>query len=391
MKLQSVILLLVTTIGLTAADLDWQAQFQARINYTNTESQVGNTLLRSRLAFQVREGKLSGMVQVQDSRILGADRSNSGELRPDSTWLGLHQVYLSIDQLYAPGWEFQLGRFELNLGNQRLFSPNKWNNYGRSFDGLRLRRSGNRPVTGEIFYLKVFESLETTGDTDINGIYLYPVAQNQIPLGLNSLEIYGFQELNTDTTARRINRTTFGSRIELSFMFLKLEAEAGRQTGSSAGDNDIAAWFMVTNLTIKTGLVPFLKKITIGQEHFSGDDTSSNTVEGFANPYGAGHRFHGYFDEHKFFKDNFHRGLREWNVKINLEFRPGSLTRINYHNFRTGDGSNTLLGQEWDFELVYKVSQAGAITMGYSNYKYGIDSAMQGSASKAYTVFSFVF
>ena len=42
---------------------------------------------------------------------------------------------------------------------------------------------------------------------------------------------------------------------------------------------------------------------------------SQSKITGFANPWGAGHKYHGYYDTHTRFNDNFQDGLFEWNVK----------------------------------------------------------------------------
>ena len=382
---------------LMAADMDWQAQFRARMERPDKlpDDQISAatiTHLRSRLMFRMQQDYLSAVMQFQDVRFLGADQSNSGLTKPDSTNFGLHQVYLSIDQLFSPGWKLTIGRFEMNLGNQRLFSHNNWNNYGRSFDGFRLQTSGKRYGAGEIFYLKVYEAfldnLSDNHDTDINGIYLRPVTLNLSGLGLNRLEIYGYQEINRGNTARRIKRTTYGSRLTLSLLIFGFEVEGARQIGTDVNDNDINSWFSVANLEIKTRFLPIIKKITIGKEFYTGDDTSTISREGFANPYGAGHKFHGYFDAHKYFRDNQQTGLSEWNVKLNLTFKPHISTLIHYHSFSEGWENGRRLGNELNLEYIQKIGQYGRFTMGYAIYNYGPASGESGTGEIAYTVLS---
>ncbi len=395
--IKTAILLAYSISLISAADMDWQAQFRARLERPDKflEDDISATTLirtRSRLMFRMQQDYLSAAMQFQEVHILGAEKSNSGLTKPDSTHFGLHQVYMSVDQLFSPGWNLTIGRFEVNLGNQRLFSSNNWNNYGRSFDGIRLQSSGRRFGSGEIFSLKIHEAYsDTLGDdydSNINGIYLRPITLKLTGFNLNQLEIYGYQELNRGDTSRRLFRTTYGSRLNLSVLILGFEIEAARQVGKDQSDFDIDAWFTVTNLEVRTGFIPIIKKITFGHEYFTGDDISTLTREGFANPYGAGHKYHGYFDNHTFFRDNLHTGLKEWNIKINLTFKPQIGTVIKYHNFRTSLDNGEKIGNELDLEYIQKIGRNGSFIMGYSVYNYGPASGTPGAGEMAYTVLS---
>ena len=61
----------------------------------------------------------------------------------------------------------------------------------------------------------------------------------------------------------------------------------------------------------------FLKSAFFGLDQISGDDTSTDTGEGFSKEFGARHKHHGYYDytSHKKYFGHHHEGLKEINFK----------------------------------------------------------------------------
>ncbi len=383
-----ILTLLISSSFLFAAEMDWAAEMRAKFYYSETLADFYNdngqsTYLRTRLAFRMSQDWLSGLVQLQDSRRLGDNINASGSIAEmKSAWFGLHQVVMSIDQLLYPGYRFDIGRFEQNLGGQRLFSSNNWNENGRSFDGWRLVRSGKKYLTGQIFYLYSSPPMYSSYNvnTTITGASLAPLGGKK-PSNSSVLELYGYQNAGVSSTAFR--RTTIGTRLGFQLFIVEFELEAARQTGKIE-DREVDASMAVFNLGINTGFIPVIKRLAVGREYFSGDEPSTGTLEGFANPFGAGHKYHGHFDRFKFFPENTLSGLNEWNVKLDLNLRPGMLTRVAYHNFSEGTKAAAFLGEEINIEHRQKIGPSGWITAGFARHRYGGGD----SSDIAYTVFT---
>ena len=86
-----------------------------------------------------------------------------------------------------------------------------------------------------------------------------------------------------------------------------------------------------------------------------------------ANPWGAGHKYHGYFDRHTRFGDNYRSGLDEWNVKTVFSL-PGELKlNIHYHNFKDGLRFDPL-GTELDIVFSKKLRFDGVLQQGFARY-----------------------
>ena len=181
-------------------------------------------------------------------------------------------------------------------------------------------------------------------------------------------------------------RSTYGSRIYTSFLFLTLEAEAALQSGKIAV-GQVEAFLSAVNLGAKLDFIPFVNSISIGNEFISGDNESTRAIEGFAKPFGAGHKFHGYYDysAHKSFKDNNHIGLKEWNVKAKFSMLMGINLNVNYHNFSDSVKGNKF-GDELDLILSRKLLSGGEGSFGYVLYWDGSDTPLDFS----YLMISFI-
>ena len=90
--------------------------------------------MRSRIGLDILGEKINGYFIIQDSRVLGAE-DNSAGITGRTLSPTLHQVYFT----YNTGRRtYQIGRFELALGNQRIIAKNNWNNTGREREREKL-------------------------------------------------------------------------------------------------------------------------------------------------------------------------------------------------------------------------------------------------------------
>ena len=104
-------------------------QDRSTSNSENTISEFSTySQMRSRIFFKLVNGPVSINMQLQDSRILGNSINSPGVTSEDQTKATFHQVYLNTHNILKRNWSMQIGRFQLPLGQQRLFSKNNWNN-----------------------------------------------------------------------------------------------------------------------------------------------------------------------------------------------------------------------------------------------------------------------
>lgn len=394
-------LFLIISISI-GADLEWQAEFRARMeqdtvsSVSDSASAIGGSTLtqfRSRLTLRMQSSGLSAAVQFQDSRILGDPDNASGTAGQDQNSITFSQAYLRY-QLRNSG-VVTVGRFALPLGNQRLFSSNNWSARGRFFEGYTVDYTFFRRANTKVFRLWLVENYRESNsdrdDTVIDGFYL---SSTSSPYGLfqvKNLEAYGYRELNQGSTNAKIRRTTYSGRMvstmDLGILYCALELEGAVQSGSSADFNTIDGTMMVTNLTV--GL-PFLfrSEVTAGKEYISGDDPATENVgEGFANPYGAGHKWHGYMDYHKRFSSNDKAGLNESSLRLGVPLFGGLKMQVHYHSFMEGIGSSRL-GSEIDFVFSLDPAPGFRVSQGYSRYTHESGSWGTGSDEFAYIMVS---
>jgi len=105
-------------------------------DYTTKYFQV----MRTRIAIDaIVDSNAHAFVQFQDSRMFG-DTDQFGQLQSgtlnDGKNVDIHQAYIQVDRIAVDGLGVKAGRFEFNLGNQRVFGAVGWHNVGRSWEGL---------------------------------------------------------------------------------------------------------------------------------------------------------------------------------------------------------------------------------------------------------------
>lgn len=372
---------------LTGADVKWSANVRVRMEQDTTtvatDSLYDNfssswTQMRSRLKLTLTENPVQFVLQLQDVRTFGEPGNAAGSTQPQTNSPVLHQAFLSVNHVLLRNSVVTLGRFEFPIARQRLFAKNNWNRNGRSFEGIVYYTQSSRLGKSHWFTLNVNERYQNypgdVYDTSIRGVWYESISKAWKYFGLQGADFYAYQELDRTRSATRMDRRTYGLRTRLTLFFLSLEWETALQTGVDSTDTDINGHMMVTNLDISTPVIPWVEHIIFGWEQFSGDDPSSgNTREGFSNPYGAGHGYHGFIDHHKQFKTNGEPGLREWNVQMVFQPRSQVGVRIHYHQFFEYIHSQKHLGNEVDFLLTAKLANRVELSQGISQYWYGYD------------------
>jgi len=374
---------------LSASELEWKAEFRYRLEGNKSDSLYSSkastiNYMRSKISLKFINGPVSALAQLQDSRYLGDEYNQSGFASHTNIYntFYFHQLYFQVDHLLKRNWSVKIGRFEMPLGSERLFSRNNWSNYGRSFDGIH---STTRIRFGElnIFQLLISDhfrdqNINDDFDQKLSGLYFSTVFQLFKNINIPNFDLYYYSN-NFDYKSNwleknsRFDRRTLGVRINFNIFSHIIEWEQGIQSGKitdqdiESRSGDINAFFNVLNLHVNLQDTPVIDKFSFGKEHYSGHDTATVELDGFANPWGAGHKYHGYFDRHTRFGDNYRAGLDEWNVKAVFSLPGDFKLNVHYHDFKDGIRFDPL-GTELDIIFSKKLGFGGVLQQGFARY-----------------------
>ena len=387
----TLLLLILPLEFLLPANLKWSAETRLRVqNLHNDTTSTSSTAsyFRGRINFDLTSNIYKAYFQLQDSRLLGNQNNYAGQTGLDNSYPTFHQFYGQVSGPFNGKNRIRFGRFEMPLGNQRIFGRSNWGNYGRSFEGITNSRNTRQ---GEILFFHLVNTdlypMNDQFDYVIDGFYATSNIQTLRNRGTQSIEsektknpdsgvLFDYYLFNENIVVspgeNTKKRQTLGARIDKKFTRFSIEAEGAYQTGKYYSDN-IEAYLLSLNLEFPIGFIPFTKSISFSQEYISGDKYhlggSDGVLSGFAKPFGAGHKFHGYYDNplHKKFANNSHAGLNEWFIKTKHEIFPDLNIVVKYHSFKDAIDVNTY-GQELDFVLSKKLPLGGKIVQGYSAY-----------------------
>ena len=387
----TLLLLILPLEFLFPANLKWSAETRLRVqNLHNDTTSTSSTAsyFRGRINFDLTSNIYKAYFQLQDSRLLGNQNNYAGQTGLDNSYPTFHQFYGQVSGPFNGKNRIRFGRFEMPLGNQRIFGRSNWGNYGRSFEGITNSRNTRQ---GEILFFHLVNTdlypMNDQFDYVIDGFYATSNIQTLRNRGTQSIEsektknpdsevLFDYYLFNENIVVslgeNTKKRQTLGARIDKKFTRFSIEAEGAYQTGKYYSDN-IEAYLLSLNLEFPINFIPFTKSISFSQEYISGDKYhlggSDGVLSGFAKPFGAGHKFHGYYDNplHKNFENNSHAGLNEWFIKTKHEIFPDLDLVVKYHSFKDAIDANTY-GQELDFVLSKKLPLGGKVVQGYSAY-----------------------
>ena len=332
-------------------DYNWSANLRYRLKTDTSDDVEENSVsslseMRSRIGLDVLGDNATAHFILQDSRIIGAP-DNSAGVTGNTIGSTLHQVYFTYEWYKQI---FQVGRFELALGNQRIIAKNNWNNTGRSFEGV-LVKGKTRIGEGMLFALPVVESHDTehddSKDRTLSGMYWNI---NLPGIGEDSkVEPY---IMNYQQVQDNGSYNMFGCRADLKRNSILFEGEFAMQSS-----HHIKASLLSLNLGYKTDQFDWIKSLTAGLDIVSGDDSKTDELEGFSKYFGARHKHHGYYDysKHKRYFGHAHEGLQELNLKGKFNFLASSNLLVAMHSFSSHDGI-TKYGNELDLIIKRKVS-----------------------------------
>jgi len=390
-----VMIALFTSQALSDVKVESSGQVRLRCEFDNdpqnvfaeNAATVHTTYLRTRFNINALVNEnASAYIQFQDSRKFGT--LNSGGIGVDADdKVYLHQAYLKVNHLWENGIGIKAGRFEVNLGNQRVFGAVGWHNFGRTWDGMELFYSGGKcAVSG--YYLRPRDDFNASAYTDFD-IFGLNAKINSI-----NLELFAFMEYDallkagfttydsTDTsidttdylnsTHKNLQRINIGMYYTRDYNQFDFSLNAVYQMGKIqdwTGVNAAADTMESTELDIAAYMATFeagytfdgdmKPRIALGIDYTSGDDGSDATKhKTYNNLYYTGHKFRGYMD---YFLASNSAGLMDLMFRGKISPIEGWTVKGDFHLFTTaedytsnvtGDNSKTKdIGMEFDFSV----------------------------------------
>lgn len=250
---------------------------EAKNNVGPDATETGFVGQRLRLNIDGVSGESKYFVQIQDTRLWGAEQLTSAGASADNT--DLHQGYI---QLGGDDYSLRIGRQEVNLGDQRLLGAFGWSNNGRSFDGIRLTTPAFNAGELDTYLLK---TATTARESTLFGlVYNWKNVKNWKP----TLYFLHKDAAGGDTLALgHISKVTFNNAFSGD---LELVLEDGNSAGA-----DLSAYAF--HIGVKY-VRPETKNFWVGLEYnlASGDDGTGADVETFDQIMPTNHNKYGFID-----------------------------------------------------------------------------------------------
>ncbi|MBT7917096.1 MAG: alginate export family protein [Planctomycetaceae bacterium] len=241
-------------------------------------------LYRTRLWFdtQVNEN-LSVYAELLDANSTLEQRSP----RPiDENRLDLHQLY--IDTTIQENWQARVGRQAFTLGAQRLVSSLDWANTRRVFDGVSVKRNGERFGVNLFWFQPITIDVSNSDHTN-HAVNLYGAYVNAAVNEDRHLDLYW---IALDNSGSGTKYDTLGGKLTGRGNNWDYEFEGGYQFGDNSDGSDHQAGFtsigLGKDLTHKIG-----GSLWIYHDWASGDDTVGN---GFHHYIPLAHKYLGFMD-----------------------------------------------------------------------------------------------
>ena len=188
----TLLLLILPLEFLFPANLKWSAETRLRVqNLHNDTTSTSSTAsyFRGRVNFDLTSNIYKAYFQLQDSRLLGNQNNYAGQTGLDNSYPTFHQFYGQVSGPFNGKNRIRFGRFEMPLGNQRIFGRSNWGNYGRSFEGITNSRNTRQ---GEILFFHLVNTdlypMNDQFDYVVDGFYATSNIQTLRNRGTQSIE-----------------------------------------------------------------------------------------------------------------------------------------------------------------------------------------------------------
>lgn len=338
-----------------------------RKDFNNETPTHRSTLMRVRLNanFQATED-ISGMLQLQDSRVFGTEPSTLAS----TDNVDLHQGYLYTTDFLVDGLSLKAGRMELVYGGQRLIGAVGWHNVGRAFDGTLLAYRLKEKLKVDLFATKQVQQADPEMSRD-TGAYF-----GGLYLTLYNFGVYSLLEMNRHQTLENMDdlqRMTLGTHGKGSFGMLDYETEAavqlGTRTDPTAKKQQAVSAFMLTGSVGYTLDIKQKPRIAIGYDYLSGQTPDDTDYKAFDTLFATNHKFYGFMDY--FLNIPVHTGgagLQDLMLKFQILPHKQWTVKVDFHQFLSAQpvADMNSYGQEVDVTVAFGYHKALNFTLGLS-------------------------
>ncbi|NUN69440.1 MAG: alginate export family protein [Bacteroidetes bacterium] len=375
-------------------------------SFTPEARSLGYQLLRSRVNLTIEpmpETKV--FLQLQDSRIFGAGSAalNRGTQDGMSKAIDFHQAYFSLQQLFGAPLRVQVGRQELQYGNQRLMGVSSWGNIGTTFDAVVVQ--WKEPLFSvDLFRSKLVGTQTTTASENLTGLYgtyKYSTA--------HSADAALIMDNNTAVVAKgadkgesRLNRLTAGVMLSGKMLPFEYDLDMAVQYGSIAvTDSALLTDIRASFAAVRIGMLlsaEHAAKVSARYQLLSGDpDQRSGEYTTFNTLFASAHGYYGFMD---FFPKTLNEyGLHAVSLHGSIDIVPSTAVMADMYWYRTDAGLRVTgttgqvttidaLGYELDLTVLHKYSSAVSVNAGVSAFVP--EEAMRRTKGPAVSYWSFL-
>lgn len=380
-----VALLLIPSIDAWADDqaieIDGQVRVRTEVDGKSFHPDDGTqqfTDLRTRVGLKAGlKGNGHAYVQVQDSRRFGGVNQSgaltSGSLAGGSN-VDVHQAYVHLDKFFADGWGLRAGRFEVNLGNQRVFGGVGWHNVGRSWEGIhtfytleKARLDGmwlkaaerNNPEENRDFDAMAVQA--SFPEPGVEAFVVFENEANEVPNGAS-----GFTRISLGGHAKR-QYDRLDAETNLVFQMGSQDFNSTKGDVTTTTDADISAFLLTLEVGTKVGETG---RVAAGIDYASGDDEADDKIKTYNNLYYTGHKFRGAMD---YFLGSNTAGLMDLMLRGSVVPADGWKLLGDFHFFQTAaeyvdfdDNKTTDVGMELDLAASTSKVTGATVVLGTS-------------------------
>ncbi len=350
--------------ALSTAYTEWfgkgkfDGEFRYRYEYVDDagfNDQAKSSTLRSRLGFKTGiHHDLSGYVQIEDVRAIGADAYNSLTNGRTSLPVVADPEITELNELYLDYSGFnnsliRFGRQPISLDNERFIGHANWRQNAQNFDALSLQNWSVNDLN--LFYAYVYKVNRILSDDhpegDFDGnIHLLNARYSGLPIG----EIAAYAYLLDIQNITRFATDNFGAYLDGEYwlndsMSLFYRTEGAKQY--STGDNQFD--FENNYFLLSLGIAGDNWSIRTAVERLSGD----NGI-GFQSMLSTYHHFAGWADQ---FIITPPKGLEDKYIWFDYELVDTGIAviddtriKLRYHNFDSAAGGISY-GQEYNADV----------------------------------------
>ncbi|RBP47641.1 alginate export protein [Roseimicrobium gellanilyticum] len=372
-------------------------------------------LQRARVGVKVQPTDfLTFYVQGQSSLELDSDRPNvPGALGAEGDdAIDLRQAYIAIG---PKEFNVTIGRQILSYGDERLIGGFDWNNFGRTFDAVKVHYAPTKD-----WFLDVFASSVVVVDKDeFNQSDLFDgndTGRNQVfygayfstaalcPLG-STTDFYALG-LHEEYTVGDTDFATLGTRVKADITKTggwDYETEMAVQFGD-VKSKDLTAFAGHWGAGYVWTKAAWKPRLFVEYNFATGDSNAADgDVETFQNLFPTNHKFYGYMDA--FSWQNIH------NPAISFSVNPIKTVKLqlDYHAFWLADtadawyrangvtavrpinkAADNFVGTELDFTATWKATKQLSFLVGYSHFFAGDYLKQTGSKASDDADFAYV-